>query len=140
MKLYYNPISPNCRRVTLTAAHLGIPFDEEILDLLKGEHKSASYMELNPNGMIPTLVDGDLKIWESRGIVQYLASKKPNSGLLGKDEAERCDIGRWQNWDAAHLSRHVGTILWGKVIKGMFDMGGPDEAAVLNAMEEDTIR
>jgi glutathione S-transferase len=136
MKLYHNPLSPNCRRVTLTAAYLGIPYEEEVLDLGNGEHKSTDYMGLNPNGMIPTLVDGDFKLWESRGIVQYLASKKPESGLLGRNDNERADIARWQNWDAAHLARHVGTILWEKVIKGMFNMGDTDQAAVDEATGE----
>jgi glutathione S-transferase len=136
MKLYYNPLSPNCRRVLLTAAQLGVSLEEQVLDLTKGEHKSADYLAINPNGMVPTLVDGKLNLWESRAILQYLASKKPTAGLLGKNENERIDIMRWQCWDAAHLSTQVGTLIWENMLKGMFGMGAPDQKAVAAAMEQ----
>jgi glutathione S-transferase len=54
MKLYYNPLSPNVRRVRLTAAVLGIELEEKKLDFAKGEHKSPEYLALNPNGAVPT--------------------------------------------------------------------------------------
>ena len=60
MKLYYNPLSPNVRRVLLTAAVLGLELELEKLDFAKGQHKSPDYLKLNPNGAVPTLVDGDL--------------------------------------------------------------------------------
>src|SRR4029077_18529980 len=60
MKLYYNPMSPNVRRVRFTAAVLGIELEEKKLDFAKGEHKSPEYLALNPNGAVPPLVDGDL--------------------------------------------------------------------------------
>jgi glutathione S-transferase len=136
MKLYYNPLSPNCRRVLLTAAQLGLSLEEQVIDLTKGEHKSADYLAINPNGMVPTLVDGTLNLWESRAILQYLASKKPAAGLLGKNESERIDIVRWQCWDAAHLSAQVGVLIWENMLKSMFGVGVPDQKAVAAAMEQ----
>ncbi len=136
MKLYHNPISPNARRVLLTAAHLGIPLEEKVLNVAKGEHKTPEFLTLNPNGMIPTLVDGDLKLWESRGIIQYLASKKPGNELLGKDETARADVTRWLCWDAGHLAPNVGTLIFENVLKAMLNMGPPDQSAVKNAAEQ----
>ncbi len=89
MKLYLNRMSPNVRRVRLTAAALGIELEERALDFAKGEHKNPEYLALNANGAVPTLVDGDFVLTESRAIMQYLASKKPESGLLPKDEGAR---------------------------------------------------
>jgi len=53
MKLYFNPLSPNVRRVRLTAAVLGIELDEQLVDFAKGEHKAPAFLALNPNGALP---------------------------------------------------------------------------------------
>ncbi|HYP78536.1 MAG TPA: glutathione S-transferase family protein [Polyangiaceae bacterium] len=134
MKLYYNPLSPNVRRVRLTAAVLGLELEEKLLDFSKGEHKTPEYLALNPNGAVPTLVDGDFVLSESRSIMQYLASKKPEAGLLPRDEAARADVTRWQFWDAAHFSPHLGTIAFERMIKGMIGLGDPDSAKVNDAL------
>jgi len=134
MKLYYNPLSPNGRRARLAAAVLGSNVDEKVVDFSKGEHKSPEYLALNPNGAVPTLVDGDFVLTESRAIMQYLASKKPESGLLPRDEASRADVTRWQFWDAAHFSPALGTLAFEKIIKGMMGMGEPDNAKVGEAL------
>lgn len=130
MKLYMNKLSPNVRRVRLTAAVLGIELEEKSLDFAKGEHKAPEYLALNANGAIPTLVDGDFVLSESRAIMQYLASKKPESGLLPKDEAARADVTRWQFWDAAHWSPALGTLTFQIFLKPMMGMGDPDKAKV----------
>src|SRR5215469_15760126 len=134
MKLYYNPLSPNVRRVRLTAAVLGIELEEKRLDFAKGEHKNPEYLALNPNGAVPTLVDGDYVLTESRAIMQYLASKKPESGLLPRDEAARADVTRWQFWDASHFSPQIGSIAFEKALKQMFGLGDPDAAKVKEAL------
>jgi len=126
MKLYHNPLSPNVRRVRLTAAVLGIELEEKKLDFAKGEHKNPEYLALNPNGAVPTLVDGDFVLTESRAIQQYLASKKPESGLLPRDEAARADVARWQFWDASHFSPNLAALAFEKLLKGMLGMGDPD--------------
>jgi glutathione S-transferase len=134
MKLYYNPMSPNVRRVRLTAAILGIALDEKRLDFTKGEHKSPEYLAINPNGAVPTLVDGDFVLTESRAIMQYLASKKPESGLLPRDEAARADVTRWQFWDASHFAPNLATLAFERLIKGMMGMGDADARKVEEAL------
>jgi glutathione S-transferase len=134
MKLYYNPMSPNVRRVRLTAAVLGMALDEKRLDFTKGEHKSPEYLALNPNGAVPTLVDGDFVLTESRAIMQYLAGKKPESGLLPRDEAARADVVRWQFWDASHFSPNLATLAFERLLKGMMGAGDPDARKIEEAL------
>lgn len=134
MKLFHNPMSPNVRRVRLTAAVLGIELEEKKLDFAKGEHKNPEYLALNPNGAVPTLVDGDFVLTESRAIMQYLASKKPESGLLPRDEASRADVTRWQFWDAAHFSPQLATLAFEKLLKGMLGLGEPDAGKIQDAL------
>ena len=134
MKLYMNLMSPNVRRVRLTAAVLGLQLEEEVLDLAKGEHKKPEFMALNPNGAIPALVDDGFVLTESRAIMQYLAAKKPESGLLPRDEQARADVTRWQFWDASHFSPQLGTFTFQKIIKPMMGIGAPDAAKVEEAL------
>lgn len=134
MKLYVNLLSPNVRRVRLTAAVLGLKLEEIALDFTKGEHKTPEYLALNPNGAVPTLTDGAFVLTESRAIMQYLAAKKPEAGLLGRDEQQRADVTRWQFWDASHFSPQVGTLVFQRLLKPMFGMGDPDAAKIEEAI------
>lgn len=134
MKLYQNSGSTNARRARLTAAYLGIDLIEVLVDLGKGEHKRPEYLALNPNGAVPTLVDGDFVLTESRAIMQYLASKRPQSGLVPNDEKRRFEVVRWQFWDATHFSPAVGTVFFEKVLKRMFGLGEPDAARIAEGL------
>ena len=78
MKLYGFPPSPNTWKVRAVAAHLGLTFELEFVDLTKGQSHTPAYLALNPTGRTPVLVDGDFKLWESTAIMQYLASQTPN--------------------------------------------------------------
>ncbi|HEX7027784.1 MAG TPA: glutathione S-transferase family protein [Gammaproteobacteria bacterium] len=134
MKLYMNSMSPNVRRVRLTAAVLGLQLEEKNLDLAKGEQKAPEFLALNPNGAVPTLVDGDFVLTESRVIMQYLALKKPESGLLPRDEQARIDVTRWQFWDSSHFSPQLGMLMFQKVLKPMFGLGEPDAGKIEEAL------
>jgi glutathione S-transferase len=125
MKLYAIIGSPNSRKVLSVINHLGIDVEIEYLDLFQGAHKTPAYTALNPNGMVPTLVDGDLKLWESNTIIQYLADKAGDQQLFPKDIAKRADIVRWQCWELAHFNLAFGTLAFESVAKPSFmDMQG----------------
>jgi glutathione S-transferase len=130
MKLYMHKMSSNARRVRLTAAVLGIELEEHVVDLAKGEQRHPEYLAVNPNGAVPALVDGDFVLTESRAIMQYLASRKPEAGLLPRDEAGRADVTRWQFWDASHFSPALGTIFFQKVLRPMIEKAAPDAAKI----------
>ena len=133
MKLYMNLTSPNVRRVRLTAAVLGLELEEKQLDFARGEHKSPEYLALNPNGAVPTLVDGDFVLTESRAIAEYLASRVPESGLLPGDKDMRIDVRRWQFWDASHFSPALGTLFFQKILVPRLKLGDPDARKIEEA-------
>lgn len=60
---------------------LGVPFELKLVDRTVGAHKSPEYLKLNPNGLIPVLVDGDLVLYETAAIVLHLADTQPQAGL-----------------------------------------------------------
>jgi len=60
MKLYYDLISVNCRKVVAAFALMGVEFEKAHVDYFKAEQKAPEYLKISPNGAIPALVDGDL--------------------------------------------------------------------------------
>ncbi|MFA6265441.1 MAG: glutathione S-transferase family protein [Pseudolabrys sp.] len=135
MKLIGFPPSPNTWKVRAVAAHLGIPIDFELVDLTKGASHAADYLSLNPTGRAPTLIDGDLKLWESTAIMQYLGSQKPNT-LWPDDARTRADIMRWQSWQLAHFSKEgCEPLLFQRIVKQILNLGPPDEAIVARGLE-----
>jgi glutathione S-transferase len=60
---------------------IGEPYELVRLDLSAGEQKRPEYLAINPNGTVPTLIDGDLTLFESAAICQHLADRFPDAGL-----------------------------------------------------------
>jgi glutathione S-transferase len=136
MKLYYHPASPNGRRAIVTLRHLKLEAEEILVDFGRGDLTTPEYTRLNPNQKLPTLVDGDFVLWESNAIMQYLASKKPEAGLLPRDERGRADVTRWQCWNMTHFAPTVGTFNWENLLKRVFAGGEPDAAKLAQAEKE----
>jgi len=137
IELYAFPPSPVAFKVMAVANHLGIDFTLHFLDLRKGEHKTPKYAALNPNMRMPTLKDGDYVLWESNAIAQYLASKRPESGLLPKDERARLDVTRWQFWELAHWHPACAVFAFEYVAKPFaLGINEPDMAAIAKGTED----
>lgn len=75
MKLYYDPISTSSRPVVLFIAEHGLDVELEVVDLMAEANRSTDYLAINPNGVVPYLVDGDFGLGESSAILKYLAEK-----------------------------------------------------------------
>jgi len=134
IELYVFPPSPRAFKAMAVANHLGLDWTLRVVDLVKGDQKAPDYAALNPNMRMPTLKDGELVLWESNAIVQYLALKRPESGLLPKDERARIDVTRWQFWDLAHWDPTCAVFLFEHVAKRLvFGNAEPDAAALAKA-------
>ncbi|MEO7497656.1 MAG: glutathione S-transferase family protein [Massilia sp.] len=127
MRLFHAAISSNARRVTLVAEHLGIPLD--LVDVNLGSPDDRRRLaEVNPNGKIPVLADGDFVLWESCAIMQYLADKVDGHDLYPRDPQTRADVNRWMFWACQHWSPAIGILTWENVWKGMTGNGPADQA------------
>jgi glutathione S-transferase len=100
MKLYADPITVNCRKVFAGFDLLGTQYENVKVDYFTGEQKLPAYTALNPNASLPTLVDGDLVLWESNAILQYAADKGGAESAYPKDLKVRADINRWLLWES----------------------------------------
>jgi glutathione S-transferase len=104
MKIYGGKMS-SAGRCWWAAAEAGVELEQIPLDFQKNEHKSAEYLAINPNGKVPTLVDGDIVIWESMAINNYILEKhKPD--LFGPmDAGSHAQLLQWSYWSLAHLNK-----------------------------------
>jgi glutathione S-transferase len=81
--------------------HLGLSVEFVYLDFFRGDLQAPQYLAINPNGMVPTLQDGDLMLWESNAIMQYLADGVPENALYPRDRrtrAPKLPVGRAGSW------------------------------------------
>jgi glutathione S-transferase len=96
LKIIGKATSINVRKVLWTCAELGRGFTRE-----DWQDRHAA---LNPNAMVPVIVDGDFVLWESNAICRYLCAGAPDSALLGQDPRERARIEQWMDWQATELN------------------------------------
>ncbi|MDP2073040.1 glutathione S-transferase family protein [Hydrogenophaga sp.] len=78
---------------------LGVPYERVLVDKANGAHKAPDYLVLNPNGLIPVLVDGNLVLYETAAICLHLCDTHPNAGLLPTlGSAQRAHAYKWLVW------------------------------------------
>ena len=116
MRLFNVQASPNCWKVRIVARELGIPLELEPVDLANA--RAPEYLARNPSGKVPTLIDDDgFTLWESGAILIYLAEKKPELGLMGRDAIERADAQRWLFFAANHLQPWLSLLGQERIMK-----------------------
>ncbi len=131
MKLYMDPGSGSCRRVLTVAQHLNIELEEVFIDLLTRQNRNPDFLAINPNGMVPTLRDGDTVLWESSAIMIYLAEKIGDT-TLWPSGPERYDVLRWMFWAADHFRQGPPIYLDERVFMPMAGMP-TDETRIAEA-------
>jgi GST-like protein len=96
---------PNPRKITILLEELGWPYEWELVDMYEGQHVSPSFLKVNPNGRLPALVDrdgpeGEIVLWESGAMLQYLADK--SGQFMPLKGAQRYEVLKWLNFQVTH--------------------------------------
>jgi glutathione S-transferase len=107
--------SSNVQKVLWCLVELGQPFEREDYGGPFGRNREPDYLRLNPNGTVPTLVDGELVLWESNSILRYLANKFGPTLLYPVDDGPRALIERWMDWQLGAISEAFGPLYRGLV-------------------------
>jgi glutathione S-transferase len=137
MKLYWIKAQAP-RRVLALIKHLGLDVECIEKNLVAGELKEPAYAALNPNMKAPTLVDGDLVLWESSAIMAHLCIRAGSDMWPAHDPSEQVEVLRWLSWCDHHWSPAVAPYYFQHVVKPTFGLGTP-EASVLTD-KADTLR
>jgi glutathione S-transferase len=106
--LHEYPASGNCYKIRLVAALLGLPLELKRYDIMKGETRTPEFLrDVNANGRIPVLQDGDRFLTESNAICYYLAN---GSELIPDGHYDQADMLRWMFWEQYNHEPNIATL------------------------------
>ena len=127
--LYHLPLSPFSRKIRLVLSEKRLPFE---LRVEKVWERRPEYLELNPAGTVPTLIeDHGLVVPDSGVIGEYLEEAYPDTPLLGATLAERIEVRRLVAWFDGKFAAEVTRNLVGeKHMKRLLGRGNPDAGAL----------
>jgi glutathione S-transferase len=126
LRIWGRETSTNVQKVLWTCEELGLPYERIDLGGPFGGLDTPRYRALNPNGLIPTIEDGDFVLWESHAIIRYLAAGDPQRRLLpaSLSRREQANIDRWMDWSMVTL---------GLGLRNLFKLVGSSEPGVTRA-------
>jgi glutathione S-transferase len=103
IRLLGRQTSGNVQKVLFMLEEIGLKYVREDYGRQFNNTNTDAYRKLNPNIKVPTLVDGDVVIWESHTILRYLAALHAPK-LTGATAVERSYVERWMDWNLGALN------------------------------------
>lgn len=98
LQLHYFPSNASITPHILLE-EMGLPFELRLVDRANNAQKSPEYLKMNPNGLIPVLVDGDMVLYETAAICLHLTDTHPDMGLApAVGSKERAQFYKWLMW------------------------------------------
>jgi len=114
LKIWGRKNSSNVRKVLWCAEELGLDFESVDAGGAFGLVNEPQYRERNPNGLVPTLEDGELTLWESNAIVRYLCAQYGrDQGWYLDQPRQRAEADKWMDWTTSSLATPFRPLFWG---------------------------
>ncbi|MBV8391890.1 MAG: glutathione S-transferase [Alphaproteobacteria bacterium] len=132
MKIWGRANSINVMKVLWCADECGLKYDRVDVGMAFGGNDQKWYLDMNPNGVVPTVEDGGRVLWESNTIVRYLSAKYADGSLWPADPGIRSEADRWMDWQASTVNGPMRDVFWGliRTPPEKRDMAAIDKAAV----------
>ena len=115
IKIWGRKDSSNVQKVLWCSDELGVSYERIDIGGRFGGNKEKPYLDLNPNGLVPTIEDGGFVLWESNSIMRYLVDKYGRGKLLPSTPEGRANANRWMDWQLTTLGPAITPIFWGLV-------------------------
>lgn len=109
--------SSNVMKALWVLDEIGLDYEREDIGGAFGKNDEAPYLTLNPNGRIPTIIEGGLVLWESNSIVRYIASTHSLGDLCPADPAGRALCEMWMDWQLTELVNGMVPVFHGLIRK-----------------------
>ena len=108
--------SVNVQKVLWCLHELDLAYERIDAGMAFGKNREPEYLTINPNGRVPTLVDGDFMLWESNSIMRYLVrAYRPQSSLYPQAPKVRSGVDRWLDWTLSTLQPVDRPVFWALV-------------------------
>ena len=107
--------SSNVQKVLWALGELELEYTRAAVGGPFGGNREADYLVMNPNGLVPTLVDGDTILWESNVIVRYLARKYAPNSLLPDSLTDLARAEQWMDWQQTVVAPAHFPVFWGLI-------------------------
>ena len=115
LKVWGRASSSNVQKVMWAVTEMGLPHERIDIGGPFGKNREASYLAMNPNGLVPTIEEDDgYTLWESNSIVRYLAAKHKSS-LEPADLKARALAQKWMDWQLTVMAPAIGPLFMGMV-------------------------
>ena len=115
LRILGKPVSINVRKVLWLCEELALPYALEPWGAGHRDTDAPEFLALNPNAMVPVIVDGDAVLWESNTICRYLAGKQGRDDLLPRDPLARARVEQWMDWQGGDLNNAWRYVFMGLV-------------------------
>lgn len=118
IKVWGRASSSNVQSVMWCIAELNLPFERIDAGLMYGVNNTPEYLAMNPNGTVPTIVDGDgPALWESGAIVRYLANTYADNSFWPQDPVQRANVDRWAEWGKVSVQMNFNQPIFWPVVR-----------------------
>jgi len=123
--------SANVQKPLWALDELNVPFERIDAGGAFGKLDTPEYRKLNPNMRVPTLIDGDLVVWESNAVTRYLAARYGEGALYPTSPVRRAMADMWMDWEASTVAPAIRPVFWGliRTPEAERDMAAIDAAA-----------
>jgi glutathione S-transferase len=115
IKIWGRTDSSNVQKVLWCCGELGLQFERLDWGGKFGGNRDQAYLGMNPNGLVPTIQDGDFILWESNSIMRYLNAKYGQGKLLPSTPEGMANANRWMDWQLSTFNSAIVPLFWGLV-------------------------
>ncbi len=115
LKVWGRNTSSNVQKVMWAIGELGLENERFDIGGNFGKNREPAYLSMNPNGLVPTLQDGDFILWESNAIIRYLVRMHGGGKLEGSNPKMTGLANQWMDWQLSVLGPAITPAFWGLI-------------------------
>jgi glutathione S-transferase len=116
LKIWGRANSVNVQKVLWCLAELDLSYERIDAGMAFGKNNEPAYLAMNPNGRVPTLVEGDFVLWESNSVMRYLAmAYGKGSPVYPEAPKRRAGVDRWLDWTLSTVQPVDRPVFWALV-------------------------